>query len=182
MTNPFLPSQGTVTAPAPAAAPVAAPVTTAPVAAPAASPIAAPTQASAPAAPVAGAGGIASPSGAPGGHKFTDDLGAQVLVRPLGTLIMSSPYAETGKKEVVRADWIVLDGPNQGQLRENSLIIHDALIEELRTVLDGPDTLLGGRLVQRQGKDTSKKPAFVFDSLDENGFQLAEQARQAFSW
>jgi hypothetical protein len=126
--------------------------------------------------------GIANPSGAPGGYKFTDDLGAQLLIRPLGTVVIPSSYSETGKKEVIRADWIVLDGPNQGQLRDNSLVVQDVLIKELRDIMVGPYSLVGGRLVQRPGKDPSRKPAYVLDPLDEQGHQLAEQAKEAYGW
>ena len=43
-----------------------------------------------------------------------------------------------GVTDAVRADWIVLTGPNQGQVRNSSLIFQKVLKSELTRIMGTP--------------------------------------------
>ena len=184
--NPFL-AQAAQTAPA-AAQPVAQqapaavqgnPFGAAPAAA---QPVAqqAPASAQGFSAPPSGADPFATPAGPGDGANITDDLGAAVVVRP-------SEYVEKmttsfGEASAVRADWIVLDGPNQGQVREGSLIFQRALIRDLKSVLGSPGhRFVVGRLAKGEAKQGQSAP-YILQSPDEATMALARQAAAAFQW
>ena len=114
--------------------------------------------------------------------KIRDDLGFALLIRPHEKVTVPSTMNDSGVSEAIRADWIVLDGPSQGQLRENSLVYGKVLVSELEAVINGPSTLLAGRLIKRPSKDPGKQAAYAFEDLDDATLALAQQAQTAFNW
>ncbi len=114
--------------------------------------------------------------------KIRDDLGFALLIRPHEKVTVPSTMNPSGVSEAIRADWIVLDGPSQGQLRENSLVYGKVLVSELEAVINGPSTLLAGRLIKRPSKDPGKQAAYAFEDLDDATLALAQQAQTAFNW
>ncbi|ATW59028.1 hypothetical protein PBI_MAHDIA_29 [Gordonia phage Mahdia] len=180
MTNPFLANNAT-----PAAAPQAAPAAQAP--APATQAPAA--QNTAPVAQGAAAiGGVpsvdsadpfASPTGAGDGSKISDDLDQAILLRP--TEYIPSMSTSQGTTDAVRADWIVLTGPNQGQVRNSSLIFQKVLKSELRSIMGTPKPMMVAVLVKGQAKNGNSAP-YLFAAADDATKALAAQAASAHNW
>lgn len=192
MTNPFLTN-----------APVAAPPAQAPTAPPAAQPAAAPqftappaqAPVAAPPAPAAEAAGFATPASAgqaapaadpfgrpsgPGGDRIKDDLNQALLVKPL----LFKPQTPTvkGPKDAVEADWIVLTGENQGQVRSGSLIFNGPLVRDLKKCLDTPGQMfIVGVLVMGEAKNGNNAP-YIFAEPNDECMALARLAAQAHNW
>lgn len=185
MTNPFLannaaPAAPAQTAPAPqtqAAPPAQAPVQTAP------------PQSAPPVAPGAAAiGGVpsvdssdpfATPSGGGGGFKISDDVNQAILVRP--TEYIPSMKTTQGVTDAVRADWIVLTGPNQGQIRNGSLIFQKVLKSELTRIMGTPKPMMVAVLVMGEGRNGNNAP-YLFAAADDATKALAAQAASAHNW
>ena len=200
MTNPFLANNAAPAAPAqapvaqtpaaapqfqapPAAAPAQAPVAQAPVAQ---APVAQAPVAQAPGA--AAIGGVpsvdssdpfATPSGGGDGSKISDDVNQAILVRP--TEYIPSMKTTQGVSDAVRADWIVLTGPNQGQIRNGSLIFQKVLKSELRAILGTPKPLMVAVLVMGEARNGNNAP-YLFAAADDATKALAAQAASAHNW
>ncbi|UZT28717.1 hypothetical protein [Nocardia phage NS-I] len=187
MTNPFLannaaPAAPVQTAPAPQAQ-------TAPAAQPPVQTQAAPPQSAPPVAQGAAAiGGVpsadsadpfASPTGAGDGSKISDDLDQAILLRP--TEYIPSMSTSQGTTDAVRADWIVLTGPNQGQVRNSSLIFQKVLKSELRSIMGTPKPMMVAVLVKGQAKNGNSAP-YLFAAADDATKALAAQAASAHNW
>lgn len=159
-------------------------------AAPAAPAPAAPAPAATQAAPAAGA--IAQPDGTPavsnlsdmfnngtavGGDKLQDDHGAAVLIRPVSfTEAMSTQHGPT---DAIQADWIVLDGPNQGQVRQG-LVFPSVIVKALKNALDRRQLSVG--VVARGEARGNKSAPWLLEPLADDQLSLAGQAAQAHGW
>ena len=111
--------------------------------------------------------------------KLTADLGAAVLVRP--TEWIESMKTVNGDTAAIRADWIVLDGPNQGELRSNSLVFNVVVRNTLKNVLDGNQPFFVGIVAEGEAKP-GKNPPLVFATAEAEHLELAQQAAQAHGW
>lgn len=111
--------------------------------------------------------------------KLKADLGAAVLVRP--TEWIESMKTVNGDTSAIRADWIVLDGPNQGELRANSLVFNTVVRNTLKNVLDGPYPFFVGVVAEGEAKPGKNAP-LVFATAGPEQVKLAEQAAQAHGW
>lgn len=185
MTNPFLannaaPAAPAQTAPAPqaqAAPPAQAPVQTAP------------PQSAPPVAPGAAAiGGVpsaessdpfATPTGGGDGSKISDDVGQAILIRP--TEYIPRMDTRQGVTDAVRADWIVLTGPNQGQVRNGSLIFQKVLKSELTRIMGTPKPMMVAVLGMGEAKGGKSAP-YLFAPADDATKALAAQAASAHNW
>ena len=150
--------------------------------APAQAPAFQPTQAQAPApmaTPSQPAGDpFATPSGSGDGSRIADDLGSALLVRPLE--YRENVTTTNGATDAIVADWVVLDGPNAGQLRESSLVFQAALRGNLKRVLDGPSSFLVGRLARGEAKGNKSAP-YLFQE-DPSVMDTARQAAAHYRW
>lgn len=185
MTNPFLANNAApaAAAPAPAAAPSAAPQFQAPPAA------AAPAPAAPPVAPgPAAIGGVpsaesadpfAAPTGGGDGSRIGDDVGSTLLIRP--TEYIPSMTTRQGVTDAVRADWIVLDGPNQGAVRNGSLIFQKVLKSELTRIMGTPKPMMVAVLSMGEARNGNNAP-YLFLPADEAARTLAAQAAAAHNW
>ena len=90
--------------------------------------------------PAAPAGGdpFGMPSGGGSGSKIADDLGQALLVRPTG--VRTAMKTQHGLVDAVQADWIVLTGPEAGQVRESSLVFQTMLVGDLKKIRANPAT------------------------------------------
>lgn len=154
------------------------------------------TQASAPAqntpagfgTPSTPAGTPADPFGKPkgaGGDKISNDVENGLLVRP--TEFVSQMRTSQGLSDAVRADWIVLTGPNAGQVRSNSLVFNSPLVRDLKAILDGPQKFLVGVLTRAAAKkpgdpESERTRAFIFADPNDEVLNLARQAAEAHNW
>ena len=111
--------------------------------------------------------------------KLKDDLGAAVLVRP--TEWIESMKTVNGDASAIRADWVVLDGPNQGELRSNSLVFNTVVRNTLKNVLEGPHAFFVGVVTEGEAKPGKNAP-LVFATAEPEQVKLAEQAAQAHGW
>lgn len=180
MTNPFLANN---------AAP-AAPVQTAPApqaqTAPAAQP---PVQTAPPVAPGAAAiGGVpsaesadpfASPTGGGDMEAITAEVGNAVLVRPMEYI--QSMNTAHGVTDAVRADWIVLTGPNQGKTVNGSLIFGKVLKSELTRIMGTPKPMMVAVIGRGEAKGGKSAP-YLFAPADDATKALAAQAASAHNW
>lgn len=135
-------------------------------------------------------GGFANPSGAPvgdpfaspagmgEGHKIKDDMGAAVLVRPES--FTANMKTDSGESDVIRCDWAVLDGPNQGALRSNALIFNKGMVRDLKKVLDGPQLFLVGRVYEGNAKKGQSAPVLFADAPEV--VDLARSAAGQLGW
>lgn len=185
MTNPFLannaaPAAPAQTAPAPqtqAAPPAQAPVQTAP------------PQSAPPVAPGAAAiGGVpsaessdpfATPTGGGDGSRIGDDVGQAILIRP--TEYIPSMKTSQGPTDAVRADWIVLTGPNQGQVRNGSLIFQKVLKGELTRIMGTPKPMMVAVVSMGEARNGNNAP-YLFAPADDATKALASQAASAHNW
>lgn len=185
MTNPFA-STPAVNTPAPAADNQHPADTVAPDPAPAAAPAPKPSTA----APAAGA--IAQPDGSPavsnladmfnngtttGGDKLQDELGAAVLIRP--TKLVEQMTTQHGPTDAIEADWIVLDGGNQGEVR-SGLVFPSVIVNSLKAALERRQLSVG--VVARGEAKGGKSAPWLLNALDDSQLALAGQAAQAHGW
>lgn len=181
MTNPFAAAANT-----PAAAPADTQHPADTPAAPAAAPAPKATQAS----PAAGA--IAQPDGTPavanlsdmfnngtttGGDKLQDELGHAVLIRPKE--LITQMATQHGPTDAIQADWIVLDGPAQGELR-SGLVFPSVIVNSLKAALERRQLSVG--VVARGEAKGGKSAPWLLNSLADDQLALAGQAAQAHGW
>ena len=133
-----------------------------------------------PAAPAAGGDPFGMPSGGGSGSKIADDLGQALLVRP--TELRENMTTSHGITDAIQADWIVLTGPEAGQVREGSLVFQIALVGDLKKILANPATpFMVGVLVKGEAKGNKSAP-FLFATPDEAQVALARQAAAHYGW
>lgn len=111
--------------------------------------------------------------------KLKADLGAAVLVRPVEWI--ESMNTVNGETAAIRCDWIVLDGPNQGAVRNNSLVFNTVVRNTLKNVLDGAHPFFIGVVAEGAAKPGKNAP-LVFNEAGADHVQLATQAAQAHGW
>lgn len=111
--------------------------------------------------------------------KLKTDLGSAVVVRPVEWI--ESMKTVNGEASAIRADWIVLDGPNQGTVRSNSLVFNTVVRNTLRSVLEGPLPFFVGVVAEGNAKPGKNAP-LIFDAANQDQLKLAEQAVQAHGW
>ena len=133
-----------------------------------------------PAAPAAGGDPFGMPSGGGSGSKIADDLGQALLVRP--TEYRENITTQHGPTNAVQADWIVLTGPEAGQVREGSLVFQTMLVSDLKKILDNPATPFMVGFLTKAEPSPGKSGAFIFATPDEAQVALARQAAAHFGW
>lgn len=133
-----------------------------------------------PAAPAAGGDPFGMPSGGGSGSKIADDLGQALLVRP--TEFRENITTQHGPANAVQADWIVLTGPEAGQVREGSLVFQTMLVSDLKKILDNPATPFMVGFLTKAEPSPGKSAAFIFATPDEAQVTLARQAAAHFGW
>lgn len=113
------------------------------------------------------------------GAKIKDDMGAAVLVRPKE--FIQGMKTSQGLSDCVRADWVVLDGPNQGAVRKDSLIFNQVLISSLEDLPGTATPFLVGVVGMGEAKGGKNAPLLFLDPQPEH-VELAVQAAQAHGW
>ena len=111
--------------------------------------------------------------------KLKSDLGAAVLVRP--TEWIESMKTVNGVASAIRADWIVLTGPAQGEVRSNSLVFNTVVRNTLKNVLEGPAPFFVGVVAEGEAKPGKNAP-LVFTPAEAEHLELAQQAAKAHGW
>lgn len=111
--------------------------------------------------------------------KIQDDVECAVLVRP--TEHIAEMTTTQGKTDAVKADWIVLTGPNAGAVRTEGLIFNRVLKSTLLTTLRGPSEFCVGFLTL--GKEVAgKSRAYILATPEQQHIDLARQAAAAKGW
>lgn len=134
---------------------------------------------------IAGVGqkpGVASdPFAAPrgvGGGKLTEALNQGVVIRP--TEYIPSMNTTKGVTDAIQADWIILTGPNQGQV-ESGLIFQKVLKSELKAIMGTPTPMMVGVLHLGEERNGNNAP-YLLGLADDSVRTLAAQAAQANNW
>lgn len=167
MSNPF------------AAAGTSAPATTS---APAATENQAVTSAPASTAPAAPAGNLsamfASGAASGGEARIQDDLGNAILVRVTG--VNRDMATQHGTTDCVNADWIVLEGPDQGAVR-SGIIFPKVIVSGLIRNFEAGQPMTVGVVAQGAAKPGKNAP-WLLSPAEDNHLVLAGQAAQANGW
>lgn len=114
-----------------------------------------------------------------GGDKFTEDLGAAVLIR--SNKFVDQMATQHGPTDAMEAEWIVLDGPNQGQLRQG-LIFATVIVNSLNSGLNSGRPLTVGVISRAAEGKNGKSAPFLLNEANETQINLAVQAAQAYGW
>lgn len=174
MSNPFASSAASTPAATPAPAAEAAPAATAAVTTP--------SQATGDT-PTAPAGNLsamfATGSKAGDGAKITADKGQAVVIRP--TEYVPSMTTTHGETDAVRADWVVLTGPDAGQVREDSLIFQRVLVSTLKNLVGTATPFCVGVVGEGTAKAGKSAPVILQDPAPEH-LEYAGRAVQAVGW
>lgn len=112
-------------------------------------------------------------------HRMGDDRGCALLVRPRE--YKTNVKTAHGESDAVLADWIVLTGENQGEVRNNGMIFNTVVRSTLKNVLDSPQPFFVGFLTDGEPKPGKSAP-LIFQTATEEHLQLAQQAGQAHGW
>ena len=112
-------------------------------------------------------------------EAITAEVGNAVLVRP--TEYIQSMNTAHGVTDVVRADWIVLSGPNQGKTVNGSLIFGKVLKSELRSIMGTPKPMMVAVIGRGEAKNGKSAP-YLFAAADDATKALAAQAASAHNW
>lgn len=182
MSNPFATPAASTPAATPAPAAETAPAAT-PEAAPAATAaVTTPSQATGET-PTAPAGNLsamfATGSKAGDGAKITADKGQAVVIRP--TEYIPSMTTSHGETDAVRADWVVLTGPDAGQVREDSLIFQRVLVSTLKNLAGTATPFCVGVVGEGTAKAGKSAPIVLQDPTPEH-LEYAGRAVQAVGW
>jgi hypothetical protein len=116
--------------------------------------------------PDAGADPFDMPSGPGSGDKITDFEGHLLLVEPRE--IMHEMSTSIGKTDAVRADIVVLDGPDGVYESDGCLVFQQALRRDLVRIIEGPSTMLLGRLGKGEAKAGKSAPYIFEQPTDED--------------
>ena len=112
------------------------------------------------------------------GDKFSNDTGAAVLIK--ATNFVSQMSTSHGPTDAVEAEWIVLDGPNQGAKR-SGLIFATVVVKSLHNGLQNGRPLTVGIIARGEAKNGKSAP-YLLNEANEDQIGLAVQAAQAFNW
>lgn len=149
-----------------------------PAATPAASQLATPS--GAPAAPGPNLSEMfATGSKAGDGAKIKADMGQAVLIRP--TEYVESMTTAHGTTDAVRADWVVLTGPDAGQVREDSLIFQKVLVSTLKGLAGSATPFCIGIVAEGEAKAGKSAPIILAVPEPEH-LEYAQRAVIAQGW
>ena len=116
---------------------------------------------------------FARPTGGGDGAKIQDDLGSLLVVRP--TEFLEGMDTSVGSTDAVRADWLVCDGDNAGEIREGALIFNKPLVRDLKRAVGG---LFVGRLAMGNKEIKGNKP-FIFQDFNDEEQALAVECAES---
>lgn len=119
---------------------------------------------------------FARPSGGGDGAAIKADLGSLLVVRPTEFLEGFSTSVGTG--DVIRADWLVCDGENAGEVREEGLVFNKPLVRDLKKHVGG---LFVGRLTMGAKEIKGNKP-YIFQDFTDEEEALARDCAKAVGW
>lgn len=133
--------------------------------------------------PTAPAGNLsamfATGSKAGDGAKITADKGQAVVIRP--TEYIPSMTTSHGETDAVRADWVVLTGPDAGQVREDSLIFQRVLVSTLKNLVGTATPFCVGVVGEGTAKAGKSAPVILQDPAPEH-LEYAGRAVQSVGW
>lgn len=113
-----------------------------------------------------------------GGDKIQDLEGHAVLIRT--NEVRKDMNTRNGVTDAIGADWIALDGPNQGQ-EFNGLIFGKVIVSSLETYFNQGQRLCVGIIEKGEAKPGKNAP-WLLNPLNEQQLELAGQAVQALGW
>lgn len=119
---------------------------------------------------------FARPTGGGDGARIKDDLGSLLVLRP--TEFLENFTTSVGSGDVIRADWLVCDGENAGEIREGALIFNAPLVRDLKRAVGG---LFVGRLEMGQKEIKGNKP-FIFVDYSDEEEALARECAESVGW
>lgn len=107
---------------------------------------------------------FADPTGPGSGEKITSFLGYLLLVKPLEYI----PTMDTsnGPSDAVRADVVLIDGPQPGYTARAIYVFQKGLKRDLRAALDGQRPFMLGRLAMGEAKPGKNAP-YIFLSAND---------------
>jgi hypothetical protein len=176
MSNPFAaaantpaptPTESTPAESTPTPTPTPTPTESAP--APAGGAFAGPNGATVDAASLFGAAPAAS------GARLKDDEGCFVVIRAI-EYVADMPTAN-GPANAIKADWVPVDGPNAGEVREGSLIFGKVVVSSIKANLDRGVPFTIGVVAHGAAKPGKNAPLVLNAPNDEQAAKAVEVAR-----
>ena len=140
-------------------------------------------------------GDFAAPKGAPAGNlsdmfssgaamgaqaRIADDLGALVCIRPIE--FKEGVKTSMGVSDAILADWLVVTGPNAGQIRENALIFNGVVVSGIATAMRKGFKFVAGRVAYGEPKNPSHNKPILIDAPTEAELQQIQAATQQVGW
>lgn len=122
---------------------------------------------------------FATGSKAGDGARLKDDLGHAVVIRP--TEFIADLATSNGPSDCVRADWVILEGPNQGVVRTDSLIFNAVVRNTLKGLIGTATPFCVGVVAEGTAKPGKSAPLVLADPAPEH-LELAKQAVTAHGW
>lgn len=114
-----------------------------------------------------------------GGDKITDYAGVPLLIRP--RRFESGIQTDYGVTDAVEADWILLDGSDNGEVH-TGMVFSGVLVKALARYLESPNPLTLGVIGQGTAKPGKSAP-WLLNPLEDESYQgIAVQAGQAAGW
>ena len=122
---------------------------------------------------------FATGSKAGDGAKIKADMGQAVLIRP--TEYVDSMTTAHGVTDAVRADWVVLTGPDAGQVRLDSLIFQKVLVSTLKALPGSSTPFCVGVVAEGEAKAGKSAPIILADPEPEH-LEYAQRAVTVQGW
>lgn len=121
---------------------------------------------------------FASGAASGGEARIQEDLGNAVLVRVTG--VNRDMATQHGTTDCVNADWIVLEGPDQGAVR-SGIIFPKVIVSGLIRNHDAGQPMTVGVVAQGAAKPGKNAP-WLLSPAEDHHLALAGQAAQANGW
>lgn len=106
--------------------------------------------------------------------NIQDHLGCLLLVTPTEKIVKKTKFKPEGQ-ETVKADFVVLDGPEAGLVEESVLIFNAPLVGALERRIGRQQPQLLGRLENAPNPNNPKQPMWVFGNPTEEDKALARR-------
>lgn len=113
-----------------------------------------------------------------GGEKITDYAGSPLIIRPFR--YEADVSTEYGPANVVEADWVLLDGSDNGEVHTGK-VFSGVLVNSLRKYLESPNPLTLGVIGQGVAKPGRSAP-WVLNEIDPSYQDVAIKVAQANNW
>lgn len=109
-----------------------------------------------------------------GQHKLKDDMGCFVVIRVLE--FIEGMQTQVGNNDAIRADWVPVNGPDAGIVRENGMIFGRALVPAMKSNFENGIPFTIGVVAEGEAKQGQSAPIILNEPNDEQAGWAVEVA------